>query len=79
MDAAVQVQQAMDIDDRVGFFLSINGGVFIAGMVYLGWADSQPSAYNAFDAITPLTVAIQATNGTALSVAQASNMPGAAK
>jgi hypothetical protein len=42
MDAAVQVQQVMDIDDRVGFFLSLNGGVFIAGMIYLGWAESQP-------------------------------------
>jgi len=79
MEATVQVQKAMETDDRVGFFLSVNGGVFIAGMVYLGQADSQPSAFNAFDVITPLSVAIPATNGTALSVAIAAKMPGAAK
>ena len=77
--ATVQVQQAMEQDNRVGFFLSVNGGVFVAGMVYLGWVDSPPSAFSAFDAITPIAIAVPATNGTALSVAIAATTPGTAK
>jgi hypothetical protein len=66
-------------DNRIGFFLTDNGGMFIAGMVYLGWSDSQPTAFDAFDDITPLAVAVPPTNGTMLSVAQAANVPGSAK
>lgn len=68
-----------ETDDRIGFFLTDNAGVFVAGMVHLGWVDEQPAAYDAFNSITPLAVAIPPTNGTMLSVAQAANTPGIAK
>jgi hypothetical protein len=77
--AAVQVQQAMAQDSRIGFFLSASSGGFVAGMVHLGWVDSPPSAYSAFDAITPIAIAVPATNGTALSVSIAASTPGTAK
>lgn len=66
-------------DDSIGFFLTDNGGMFIAGMIHLGWVDAQPAAFSAFDEITPLAIALPPTNGTALTVAQASNAPGIAK
>jgi hypothetical protein len=77
--AAVQVQQAMEQDSRAGFFLSVSSGVFVAGMVYLGWVDSPPPAFSAFNAITPIAIAVPATNGTALSVSIAASTPGIAK
>lgn len=77
--ATVQVQQAMAKDSRVGFFLSVNGGVFVAGMIYLGWVNSTPAAFSAFNAITPLAVAVPPTNGTAYSVSVAASTPGIAK
>jgi hypothetical protein len=65
-----------ELDDRVGFFLTDNGGMFIAGMVYLGHTNVQPSAFSPFDSITPLAIAVPPTNGTALSVAEAVRAPG---
>jgi hypothetical protein len=59
--------------------LTDNGGMFVAGMVYLGWTDRQPAAYDSFNEIPPIAIAIPPTNGTALSVAQAASVPGSAK
>jgi len=77
--ATVAVQGNMETDPALGLFLTDNGGMFIAGMVHLGWAVKQPAGYSPFDTITPLAVAIPPTNGTALSVAVAANTPGIAR
>jgi hypothetical protein len=75
MKAAIQVQEAMETDDKIGFFLTANSGFFVVGMIYLGSQDSKPLAFEAFDGITPINVAVPGTNGTALSVAKACNIP----
>jgi hypothetical protein len=75
LNAAIKVQKAMESDDKIGFFLSVSSGFFVAGMIYLGSQDSKPPAFEAFDGITPINVAVPETNGTALSVAQACNIP----
>ena len=78
MKASVEVQNAMEDDDRIGFFLSVNAGFFVAGMLYRGWTDF-PSVFYAFDSITPMTIAVPETNGTQLSAARAASMAGLAK
>jgi len=68
----------MDIDDRIGFFLSVNAGFLVAGMVYRG-ETGFPDVFHAFDDITPMMVAVPETMGTQLSAARAASMTGAAK
>lgn len=72
MDATVQVQQAMEEDDRVGLFLSINPGFLFAGMLYKGKISGTPSAFKPFYDIKPTAVPFPETQGTQLSVAAAS-------
>ena len=77
--AAVELQFAMEADENVGFFLSVNNGGLVAGFIYLGWQDAQPDVFKIFDDIEPVVIAVPPTNGTALSVADASSNPGFAK
>ncbi|KAH7395894.1 hypothetical protein BKA64DRAFT_72190 [Cadophora sp. MPI-SDFR-AT-0126] len=79
LKAAVEVQRAMETDDRVGFFLTCTGNSFVAGMLYLGWTDLPVPAFKAFNEIKPMMVIVPKTNGTAGSVAAAINMNEAAK
>jgi hypothetical protein len=77
--AAMEVQQAMEEDDRIGFFLSINVGVFVAGMLYRGQPTSAPSVFKVFDDITPVATPFPESHGTQLSIAKAFNMAGKKK
>ena len=79
MKASLEVQKAMEEDDRIGFFLSINAGFFVAGMLYRGESTTAPSVFSAFDDIAPMTIAVPDTNGTQLSLAKASSMEGKIK
>ena len=79
MRAAIDVQKAMNVDDRIGFFLTCTGSSFVAGMLHLGWTDSPVPAFKAFDEITPMMVTVPATNGTASPVAAAVSMNEPAK
>jgi hypothetical protein len=79
MKAAVKVQEAMEEDDCIGFFLSVNAGFLVAGMLYKGWCEKIPSAFQVFDDIPIMTVAVPETNGTQLSAAHASSMSNIAK
>ncbi|KAF8861918.1 FAD-binding domain-containing protein [Acephala macrosclerotiorum] len=74
MDATVKVQQAMEKNNRIGLFLSINPGFLVAGMLYKGQVSGTPSAFNVFDEITPMTVPLPETQGTQFSVVMASTM-----
>jgi hypothetical protein len=76
MKASMEVQKAMDEDDRIGFFLSINTGFFVAGMLYRGECTAAPSVFHAFDDITPMAVPVPETKGTQLSVTQAASIEG---
>ena len=78
MKASVEVQKAMEHDDRIGFFLPVNPGFLVAGMLYREGA-SFPDVFHAFDGIEPMTIAVPETNGTQLSVARAASMEGKAK
>ena len=78
MKASVEVQKAMEDDERIGFFLSVNAGALTAGMLYREWT-TFPSVFHAFDGITPMMTAVPETNGTQLSVARAASMEGQAK
>jgi hypothetical protein len=62
MNATGQIEEAMLQDNRIGFFLSDAPGSLTAGMVYRG-GPPPASAFQAFDGITPLLVAIPPTNG----------------
>lgn len=77
--AAIKVQEAMESDDRIGFFLTSSAGFFVAGMLHLGWVEKAPEAFKAFEDITPMMIAVPETNGTAKSCAAASSTPGDAK
>lgn len=78
MKAAVEVQKSMEINDKIGFFLSVSDQAFTAGMVYRGHT-TLPNEFKVFDSITPLLIAVPETNGTALSVAIAASDPSLAK
>lgn len=71
MQAAVEVQKAMDEDDHIGFFLTVQANYLVAGMLYKGYSQSVPSVFHAFDGIVPITTAVPETNGTQLSAARA--------
>lgn len=79
MKATVEVQRAMELDDRIGFFLSNNAGFFVAGFVYRGESSGTPPAFQSFDSITPISIAVPETQGTQLSVSQAFSIMGKAK
>ena len=79
MKASMEVQKAMEDDGRIGFFLSVNPGFLIAGMLYRGECTASPSVFHVFDDITPMTIAVPPTNGTQLSAAKASSMEGKIK
>jgi len=74
MAATVKVQEAMLLDDRIGFFLTDSPGTLTAGMIYRG-EKSSPTAFEAFDSITPLMVAVPPTSGTFKSCAVIASLP----
>ncbi|PVH92286.1 FAD-binding domain-containing protein [Periconia macrospinosa] len=78
MQAAVEVEKAMDKDDKIGFFLSVATGTLTAGMLYREWTDF-PSVFRAFDDIPVLMEAVPPTNGTQLSVAKVTAIENIAK
>jgi hypothetical protein len=80
MTAAVELQRAMEEDDdRIGFFLSVNPGFIVVGLLYKGWSEETPSPFQSFDGITIMSVAIAETNGTQLSASNALSMSSKAK
>tara|TARA_R110002033_G_scaffold105432_1_gene152676 strand:- start:155 stop:445 length:291 start_codon:yes stop_codon:yes gene_type:complete len=79
MKAAVEVRKAMETDDRIGFFLTCTGDLFVAGMLHLGWTYSPVSAFKASNEITLLMVTVPEMDGTTSSVAAAVSMNEPAK
>lgn len=79
MKASMKVQEAMEEDDRIGFFLSINTSFFVAGLLYMGGCTTSPSVFSIFNDIVPMATAVPETNGTQLSAAKALNIEGKMK
>jgi hypothetical protein len=79
MRATILIQRAMESDDRIGFFLSVNAGFLVVGMLYRGECTTPPSVFNAFEEISPMTIAVPETNGTQLSATKALAMEGKIK
>lgn len=78
MKATVEIENAMEHDDRIGFFLSVAPGTLTAGLLYRGQADF-PEVFRAFDGIPVLMEAIPPTNGTLLDVAKVTAVAGISK
>ena len=75
LNATVQVQEAMDSDPKIGFFLNVNPTVIIAGILYAGWPVSQPKAFDAFARLKSFWGPfIPTTNGTVASLTSAINI-----
>lgn len=74
--AAVQIEAAMETDDRLAFFLVVASEYSIAGLGYRGWSEETPKAFaEALAGLEPLNIAIPATNGTHHGFSQAAAMP----
>ena len=71
MKATVELQKTMEDDHNIGLFLTVAAGFLVAGFIYRGKSSEAPSAYKAFESITPISVAIPDTQGTQLSVSKA--------
>ncbi|KAI9711712.1 MAG: hypothetical protein M1820_001856 [Bogoriella megaspora] len=78
-EASIEVQKAMEYDDRIGFFLVVNPSLFVAGILYRGECTSAPKVFHAFDGIEPIQMAIPPTNGTDLSATRVLAMDGEGK
>ncbi|KIX10209.1 uncharacterized protein Z518_01290 [Rhinocladiella mackenziei CBS 650.93] len=60
--AAIEVQQAMDEDDRIGFYLTVGTEFFCGWHVVQG--TEFPAVFHAFDGIKPMAVPVPETVGT---------------
>jgi len=78
MKAAVEIENAMEHDDKIGFFLSVAPGTLTAGLLYRGEVDF-PEVFRAFDGIPILMEAVPPTNGTQLDVAKVTAVAGVNK
>lgn len=65
--ASIEVQRAMEGDDRIGFFFAINTNFLVAGMLYRR-GTSFPDIFHVFDSMKPIAIPIPETNGTHLSL-----------
>ncbi|KAJ5806794.1 FAD-binding protein [Penicillium riverlandense] len=73
MKAMFNLQKAMDEDDKIGSFLSINPGFFILGLLYKE-SSAPPDAFQEFDTIEPKAIPIPGTKTTYLASARALSM-----
>jgi hypothetical protein len=78
MKATVELQNDMEVDHRIGFFLSVNAGFIVGVMAYLG-GTPPPSVFQAFNGIEPMMTAVPETLGTHGSTCLAASTEGVAK
>ncbi|RYP17318.1 hypothetical protein DL765_004609 [Monosporascus sp. GIB2] len=65
LNATIRVQQAMESDDKIGFFLNVYPDVMVAGLLYAEHTPARPSVFNRFFELHSLIGPIVAnTNGT---------------
>jgi hypothetical protein len=75
MKAAVAVEEEMERDPLIGFFLMCRPQTLIAGMLYMG-GEPPPIAFAGFHDIKPLAEPVPEHLGTQSSFAAAATMPG---
>ncbi|PWY88422.1 6-hydroxy-D-nicotine oxidase [Aspergillus heteromorphus CBS 117.55] len=74
--ATVAVQQAMEEDPKIGLFTNFNNGFVAVGLLYGDHPAEPPQAFGPFHNLKSLVAtALQSTNGTLLSLAQAMGHP----
>jgi hypothetical protein len=78
MKAIIELQKSTEVDDCIRFFLSINAGFIVGGMVYLG-DTPPPFVFQAFDGIEPMMTPVPETLGTYASACRAAAAEGIAK
>ena len=75
MNAVVEVQKAMETDDRIGFFFIAMKECFVVGLLYRSGAPN-PGVYAAFDGITAVSERQPPTIGTQSTLSRLLAMPG---
>lgn len=73
-EAIVEVQNAMETDDRIGLFATIMPESIVIGFIYRGGAP-EAGVFGAFDHIEPASELMPATMGTQCSLARALALP----
>lgn len=67
INAAVQVQEAMEKDDKIAFLLNFNNGVIVAFLLYADWSSDLDAAFDPLLKLSSLiTTAIPKGRGTLL-------------
>ncbi|KAH8900384.1 FAD-binding domain-containing protein, partial [Thozetella sp. PMI_491] len=74
MGAVVKTQEAMDTDDRIGFFITVDPASFVVATLYRG-KEPAPGVFSAFASIKPTAELIPATLGTQYTLCQMLLMP----
>lgn len=64
MRASVQVQEAMEQDDKIGLIVIDGVGYLSVGILYRDWLDSPPEVYRFFEGIESIMEPIPAQNST---------------
>lgn len=65
LNATVNVQKAMEFDNKIGFFLNVHPTVIIAGLLYAEHTAQPPKAFTEFfNAESLITSIVPTTNGT---------------
>lgn len=78
MKAGVAVEQEMERDSRMGFFLICKPEILLACMLYMSQAPP-PSAFGAFESIKPVAVAVPEHMGSQLEFAKGYTMESGVK
>ncbi|KAK2801839.1 hypothetical protein FQN50_007584 [Emmonsiellopsis sp. PD_5] len=68
--ACVEVQKAMEFDDRIGYNLFLGADAVAVSLVYRGWTNPPP-IFKVFDDITPVNTPVPPKNMTQASLARA--------
>lgn len=75
LNATIQVQEAMEEDPKIGFFLNVNPTVIITGLLYAEWSAAPPKVFDAFTGLKSYWGPyIPLTNGTIASLTSAINI-----
>lgn len=72
INATVKVQQAMEMDPKIGLFTNFHSAFVAVGLLYGDWSEEKPKAFDPFTNLTSLMTAVApTTNGTLSSLSGA--------
>lgn len=68
----IKLQEAMELDPKLGLFTNFNNGFIAVGLFYAGWPEQPPEAFAPFNNLPSLiNTPVSTTNGTLASLAVA--------